>query len=62
MPPVPLKPEYVSGYVALTGTSVNIPDIYASEKFDFSGALQYDKITGYHSNFDVGDSFKELFR
>ncbi len=49
LPPVPLKPEYVSGYVALTGESVNIPDIGAPGQFNFSGPREYDKMTGYHT-------------
>lgn len=49
LPPVPLKKENVSAYVALTGQSVNIPDVYDYNGFDFSGPRQYDKITGYRT-------------
>ncbi|MCL6635737.1 MAG: GAF domain-containing protein, partial [Peptococcaceae bacterium] len=49
LPPVPLKKENVSAYVALTGQSVNIPDVYTYDGFDFSGPCQYDKITGYRT-------------
>lgn len=49
LPPVPLRMENVSAYVALTGKTVNIPDVYQTEDFDFSGPRQYDKITGYHT-------------
>ncbi len=45
------EPNYhnVSTYVAITGHSVNIPDIYHAQDFDFSGAMEFDKRTGYQS-------------
>ncbi len=45
------EPNYhnVSTYVAITGQSVNIPDIYHAQDFDFSGAMEFDKRTGYRS-------------
>lgn len=49
LPPVPLKQENVSAYVAMTGRSVNIPDVYNHEGFDFSGPRNYDKMTGYQT-------------
>ena len=55
MPDVPLyldgQPNYsnVSSYVALTGETVNIPDVYKAEGFDFTGPRNYDKSTGYRS-------------
>jgi HD-GYP domain-containing protein (c-di-GMP phosphodiesterase class II) len=55
LPKVPLfindKPNYsnVSSYVALTGKTVNIPDVYTTEKFDFTGPREYDQTTGYRS-------------
>ena len=39
----------VSAYVALTGTIVNIPDVYDSEGFDFKGTRSFDAQTGYRS-------------
>jgi HD-GYP domain-containing protein (c-di-GMP phosphodiesterase class II) len=47
--PVAVDRSTVSGYVALTGESVNIEDVYASDKFDFTGPKRYDKTTGYRS-------------
>lgn len=41
--------QQVSAYVALTGTSVNIPDVYEVEGFDFQGTKGFDKNTGYRS-------------
>jgi HD-GYP domain-containing protein (c-di-GMP phosphodiesterase class II) len=55
MPPVPLYVDgeenhiNVSSHVALTGEIVNIPDVYESEAFDFSGTRTYDQSTGYRS-------------
>lgn len=39
----------VSSYVALTGKTVNIPDVYEAEGFDFTGTRDYDTKTGYRS-------------
>ncbi len=45
------KPNHsmVATYVALTGKTVNIPDAYTAEGFDFSGTRNFDKKTGYRS-------------
>ncbi len=62
LPDVPLyldgKPNYsnVSSLVALTGESLNIPDIYQVQNnsslshLDFSGTRKYDRKTGYHTS------------
>ena len=53
--PVPLVSEgqmnfsLVSAYVANTGKTVNIPDVYKAEGYDFSGTRVYDQATGYRS-------------
>lgn len=39
----------VAAWAALSGETVNIPDAYASEKFDFSGTRSFDSKTGYRS-------------
>jgi len=55
LPKVPLyvdgKPNHsnVSSYTALTGETVNIPDVYEAEGFDFTGPRKYDESTGYRS-------------
>ncbi len=55
LPPVPLflaegeNHSNVSSHVALTGELVNIPDVYQSEEFDFTGPRKYDEATGYRS-------------
>jgi HD-GYP domain-containing protein (c-di-GMP phosphodiesterase class II) len=45
------KPNYsmVAAYAALTGKTVNIPDAYTEEGFDFSGTRNFDKKNGYRS-------------
>jgi HD-GYP domain-containing protein (c-di-GMP phosphodiesterase class II) len=45
------KPNYnnVSSYAALTGNTINIPDAYDAEGFDFSGTKKFDQGTGYRS-------------
>jgi HD-GYP domain-containing protein (c-di-GMP phosphodiesterase class II) len=55
LPKVPLyingKPNYsnVSSYTALTGETVNIPDVYKAKGFDFTGPKEYDEAIGYRS-------------
>ena len=49
MPPVNLVESNVSAYVALKGISVNIPDVYDTDLFDFTGPKAFDQETGYHS-------------
>ena len=41
--------EHVSAHVALTGNTVNIPDAYAAQGFDFRGTRKFDTQTGFHS-------------
>ena len=44
-------PNYrsVATYAAIKGRSVNVPDIYASEAHDFTGARAFDAAAGYHT-------------
>lgn len=49
LPPVPVKVDSVSGYAAVTGQSINIPDVYNASGFDFSGPKNYDRLTGYRT-------------
>jgi HD-GYP domain-containing protein (c-di-GMP phosphodiesterase class II) len=48
-PPVELKESNVSAYVAMKGISVNIPDVYHSDLFDFTGPKKFDQTSGYRS-------------
>ena len=43
------SPNYanVSAYVAISGKTVNIPDVYKTEEFDFSGMRRADQASGY---------------
>ena len=49
LPPVPMREENVCSYAAIHREVVNIPDVYASSRFDFSGPRQYDNLTGYRT-------------
>ncbi|MDE6740269.1 MAG: HD domain-containing protein [Lachnospiraceae bacterium] len=49
LPPVPMKEENVCSYAAIHREVVNISDVYASSRFDFSGPRQYDSLTGYRT-------------
>ncbi len=48
-PPVELKESNVSAFVALNGIPVNIPDVYDTNLFDFTGPKKFDEATGYRS-------------
>jgi len=48
-PPVALVESNVSAFVALKGVPVNIPDVYDTDLFDFTGPKEFDKGTGYRS-------------
>jgi HD-GYP domain-containing protein (c-di-GMP phosphodiesterase class II) len=41
--------DMVVVHAALTGQTINIPDAYSAEGFDFSGTRAFDKKTGYRS-------------
>jgi HD-GYP domain-containing protein (c-di-GMP phosphodiesterase class II) len=41
--------QNVSAHVALTGNTINIPDVYDAEGFDFQGTRKFDIQTGYQS-------------
>ena len=45
------KPNHsmVAAYAALTGRTVNIPDAYMAQGFDFTGTRAFDSKTGYRS-------------
>lgn len=49
LPPVPMKEENVCSYAAIHREVVNIPDVYDSGRFDFSGPREYDSLTGYRT-------------
>lgn len=49
IPPVPIREENICAYVAIHQEPMNIPDVYTSDRFDFSGPKNYDKMTGFHT-------------
>lgn len=49
LPPVPLKEENICAYSAIHKKALNIPDVYQSELFDFSGPKKYDALNDYHT-------------
>ncbi len=48
-PPVAKNMSNVSAYVAIKNISVNIPDVYNYEPFDFTGPKKFDEKTGYRT-------------
>lgn len=49
LPPVPLKEENICAYSAIHRRLINIPDVYESTEFDFTGPRKYDSMTGYRT-------------
>ena len=49
LPPVPLENRYVCGCCARHSRKIKIADVYAAAEYDFSGARQYDAMTGYRT-------------
>jgi len=49
LPPVPMEECYVAAYVALHGETINIADVRTETRFDFTGSLRYDAMTGYRT-------------
>lgn len=49
LPPVPMKEENVASWVAIHRQTVNFPDVYNAQGFDFSGPKNYDRLTGYRT-------------
>jgi HD-GYP domain-containing protein (c-di-GMP phosphodiesterase class II) len=55
LPPIPLIVDgkencnNVSAYVGNSGETVNIPDVYTAEGFDFSGPRKFDQVAGYRT-------------
>lgn len=49
IPPVEFLESNVCAYCGIHRKIINIPDVYDSNEFDFSGPRNYDKLTGYHT-------------
>lgn len=41
--------QNVAAHATLTGKSINIPDVYTSDAFDFTGPRRFDEQTGYRT-------------
>ena len=48
-PPVPMDENKICAYAAIHREFLNIEDAYSSNRFDFSGPREYDKLTGYRT-------------
>lgn len=48
-PAVEMSETNVCAYSAIHRRMLNIPDVYASEEFDFNGPGRYDSMTGYRT-------------
>ena len=44
-----MDPSFVSAYVAIHNKLVNVPDVYESKEFDFTGPKKYDEMNDYRS-------------
>ena len=49
LPPVPMREQNICAYSVIHKKSLNIPNVYDSDEFDFSGPYNYDRMTGYHT-------------
>lgn len=49
LPPVPLTEQNVCACGVIYRRLINIPDVYESSLYDFSGPKRYDAMTGYHT-------------
>lgn len=49
LPPVPLEPRYVCSWAALERKTINVADVRGDDRFDFSGSIRYDAMTGYRT-------------
>ncbi len=49
LPPVKLSRKNVCACAAIDNKKINIPDVYESKEYDFSGAQKYDAITHYRT-------------
>ena len=47
LPPVAMDERYVCAWSAMHKEILNIPDVRAEKRFDFTGSLEYDRMTGY---------------
>ena len=49
LPPVPLDPTDVASWVAIHNETICVEDMRHETRFDFSGSMRYDELTGYRT-------------
>ena len=49
LPPVAMNRKHVCACSAMDHKKINLPDVYESEEYDFSGAARYDKLNDYRT-------------
>ena len=49
LPPVPMEEKYVSAWCAIHAETINVADVRTEPRFDFSGSIRYDNMTGYRT-------------
>lgn len=49
LPPVPLEDAYLCGRCARRKERIRVDNVYADDRFDFSGTRRYDEMTGYRT-------------
>ena len=49
IPPVKMTKTNICAYAAINKEVMNIPDVYDTDRFDFTGPKNYDAMTGYHT-------------
>ena len=51
IPPVKMTETNICAYSAIHKEVMNIPDVYDTDRFDFTGPKNYDAMTGYHTGY-----------
>ena len=49
LPPVPLSRSHVCACAVIDNKMINLPDVYESKEYDFTGAQRYDAINDYRT-------------
>ena len=50
LPPVPIDEKYACAWTAIHNEALNVADVQADGRFNFSGPAQYDAMTGYRTS------------
>ena len=49
LPPVPMEEQYVCAWAALHNQAINVADVHTDTRFNFTGSIRYDQISGYRT-------------